>query len=286
MKLVRHGTAGREAPGLIDAAGVLRDLSGHVTDIDSTTLAEGVLDRIRALDPASLPIVDPATRLGPPVAGVGKIVCVGLNYTDHAKEAKLAIPSEPLIFFKAPTAISGPSDPVLYPLTGAKLDWEVELALVVGKRARHVAADDAAAHIAGYMVLNDVSERVFQFDRGGQWGKGKSYDTFCPIGPWLVTPDEVPDPHALGLWLEVNRRRFQESNTKNMIFSIGQVMAHITELMTLVPGDVVTTGTPAGVGLGVKPDPIFLQVGDVMRLGIDGLGEQRLTVIAEEPRRG
>ncbi len=282
MKLVRHGTAGREAPGLIDAAGVLRDLSGHVTDIDSTTLAEGVLDRIRALDPASLPIVDPATRLGPPVAGVGKIVCVGLNYTDHAKEAKLAIPSEPLIFFKAPTTISGPSDPVLYPLTGAKLDWEVELALVVGKRARHVAADDAAAHIAGYMVLNDVSERVFQFDRGGQWGKGKSYDTFCPIGPWLVTPDEVPDPHALDIWLEVNGRRFQDSNTETMIFSIGQVIAHITEMMTLVPGDIVTTGTPAGVGLGVKPNPVFLQVGDVMRLGIDGLGEQRLTVIAEE----
>lgn len=281
MKLVRHGAAGREAPGLLDANGAIRDLSGHVADIDSTSLADGVLDRIRGIDPTALPVVDPATRLGPPVAGVGKIACVGLNYSDHAKEAKLEIPSEPLIFFKATTAISGPSDPVLYPVGGSKLDWEVELAFVIGKRARHVGADDAAAHIAGYMVLNDVSERVFQFERGGQWGKGKSYDTFCPIGPWLVTPDEVPDPHALDIWLEVNGRRFQDGNTRTMIFSIGQVIAHITELMTLVPGDIVTTGTPSGVGFGVKPDPVFLQVGDVMRLGIDGLGEQRLTVIAE-----
>jgi 2-keto-4-pentenoate hydratase/2-oxohepta-3-ene-1,7-dioic acid hydratase in catechol pathway len=224
-----------------------------------------------------LPVVDPATRLGPPVAGVGKIACVGLNYSDHAEEAKLPTPNEPVIFFKAPTAISGPSDPVLYPVGGSKLDWEVELAFVIGKRARHVGADDAAAHIAGYMVLNDVSERAFQFDR-----KGKSYDTFCPIGPWLATTDEVPDPHALDIWLEVNGRRFQDGNTRTMIFSIGQVIAHITEMMTLVPGDIVTTGTPAGVGLGVKPNPVFLQVGDVMRLGIDGLGEQRLTVIAEE----
>jgi 2-keto-4-pentenoate hydratase/2-oxohepta-3-ene-1,7-dioic acid hydratase in catechol pathway len=282
MKLVRHGAAGHEATGLIDATGTLRDLSGHVSDIDSAALAAGALDRIRAVDPASLPVVDPATRLGPPVAGVGKIVCVGLNYTDHAKEAGLPIPDEPLLFFKAPSAISGPSDPVLYPVTGAKLDWEVELAFVIGKRARHVGADGAADHIAGYMVLNDVSERGFQLERGGQWGKGKSYDTFCPIGPWLVTPDEVPDPHALGIWLEVNGRRFQDGNTANMIFSVGQVMAHITELMTLLPGDIVTTGTPPGVGLGVKPDPVFLQVGDVMRLGIDGLGEQRQTVVADE----
>jgi len=282
MKLVRHGAAGREAPGLIDAAGAVRDLSGQVVDFDSRTLADGVIDRLRAIDPASLPAVDPATRLGPPLAGVGKVVCVGLNYSDHAEEAKLPIPDEPVIFFKAPTAISGPNDPVLYPTTGAKLDWEVELAFVIAKRARHVRAENATTHIAGYMVLNDVTERVFQFERGGQWGKGKSYDTFCPIGPWLVTPDEVPDPHALDIWLEVNGRRFQDGNTRTMIFSVGQVIAHITELMTLVPGDIVTTGTPPGVGLGVKPDPVYLQVGDVMRLGVDGLGEQRLTVIADE----
>jgi len=282
MKLVRHGTAGSEMPGLIDATGAIRDLSGHVTDIDSTTLADGVLDRIRSIDPMSLPIVDQAARLGPPVAGVGKIVCVGLNYSDHAEEANLPIPTEPLIFFKAPTSISGPTDPVLYPHGGSKLDWEVELAFVIGKRARHISAHDVADHIAGYMVLNDVSERTFQFDRGGQWGKGKSYDTFCPIGPWLVTTDEVPDPHTLHIWLEVNGRRFQDGNTKTMIFSVGQVVAHIMELMTLLPGDIVTTGTPPGVGLGVKPDPVFLNVGDEMHLGIDGLGEQRLTVIADE----
>ncbi len=282
MKLVRHGAPGAEQPGLIDADGRLRDLSAQVGDIDASIVTAAGLARLRALDPQSLPEIDAASRLGPPLAGVGKIVCIGLNYSDHAREAGLPIPDEPVVFMKSTTAISGPTDPVIRPRDARRLDWEVELAFVVGQRARRVSVDDASDHIAGYLVLNDVSERSFQFDRGGQWVKGKSFDTFCPIGPWLVTADAVPDPQALAIWLEVNGHRYQDGNTRTMIFPVVELLSHLSQFMTLEPGDIVSTGTPPGVGLGVKPEPVYLEVGDEMRLGIDGLGEQRLRVVAEE----
>ncbi len=282
MKLVRYGDPGQEKPGLIDAGGTRRDLSAQVGDIDATLLGAAQLAQLRALDPQSLPPVDPSTRLGPPLAGVGKLVCIGLNYSDHAREAGLPIPDEPVVFMKSTTAISGPADPVIRPRDARRLDWEVELAFVVGRRARRVGIDEAAEFIAGYLVLNDVSERSFQFDRGGQWVKGKSFDTFCPLGPWLVTADEIPDPQALSIWLEVNGRRFQDGNTRTMIFPVTEILSHVSQFMTLEPGDIVSTGTPPGVGLGVRPEPVFLEVGDEMRLGIDGLGEQRLRVVAED----
>ena len=283
MKLVRYGAPGAEKPGLIDAGGTLRDLSALVGDIDGAAVTPAGLARLRGVEPDSLPAVDDAAiRLGPPLAGVGKLVCIGLNYSDHAREAGLPIPDEPVVFMKATSAISGPSDPVIRPRDASRLDWEVELAFVVGTRARRVAPADAPAHIAGYLVLNDVSERGFQFDRGGQWVKGKSFDSFCPLGPWLVTADEVPDPQALSIWLEVNGHRYQDGNTRTMIFPVAELLAHVSQFMTLEPGDIVSTGTPPGVGLGVKPEPVFLEVGDEMRLGIDGLGEQRLRVVAED----
>lgn len=282
MKLIRHGNPGQEKPGLIDAGGTRRDLSAQVADIDASLLGAEALVRLRAIDAESLPAVDASARLGPPLAGVGKLVCIGLNYSDHAREANLPIPDEPVVFMKSTTAISGPTDPVIRPRDASRLDWEVELAFVVGRRARRVAVGDAADYIAGYLVLNDVSERGFQFDRGGQWVKGKSFDTFCPLGPWLVTADEIADPQALAIWLEVNGRRFQDGNTRTMIFPVSEILAHVSQFMTLEPGDIVSTGTPPGVGLGVKPEPVFLEVGDEMRLGIDGLGEQRLRVVAED----
>ncbi len=282
MKLVRYGAPGHEKPGMIDAGGTLRDLSALIADIDASVLDAAGLDRLRAIDPETLPALDASIRLGPPLAGVGKVVCIGLNYSDHAREANLPIPDEPVVFMKSTTAISGPTDPVIRPRDASRLDWEVELAFVVGARARRVAVEDAADHVAGYLVLNDVSERGFQFDRGGQWVKGKSFDSFCPIGPWLVTADEVADPQALAIWLEVNGRRFQDGNTRTMIFPVPELLAHVSQFMTLEPGDIVSTGTPPGVGLGVKPEPVFLEVGDEMRLGIDGLGEQRLRVVAED----
>ncbi len=282
MKLMRHGPAGREKPGLIDSRGKPRDLSERVDDIDADGLANGLLERLGAIDPESLPELDADLRLGPPLAGVGKVVAIGLNYSDHAREAGMPIPDEPIVFLKSPTSISGPTDPVLYPPDGSKLDWEVELAFVIGRETRQVDARDALAHVAGYMALNDVSERAFQIERGGQWVKGKSYDSFCPIGPWLVTADEVPQPNTLDLWLEVNGKRFQQGNTGTMIFDIPYLVSYLSRFMTLLPGDIVTTGTPPGVGMGIKPEPVYLQIGDEMRLGVEGLGEQRLRVIADE----
>lgn len=278
MKLVRYGPIGAERPGLVDAAGQLRDLSAHVRDIDPDTLSTK-LDRLKQLDADQLPIVEGSKRLGPPVAGVGKIVCIGLNYVDHAAEAKMKVPSEPLIFMKATTAISGPNDPVMLPKGAAKADWEVELALIIGKQARYVDESAAKDCIAGYCILNDVSERGFQLEHEGQWVKGKSCDSFAPMGPWLVTADEVADPHALDIWLEVNAHRYQQSNTRSTIFTIPYLVSYVSQFMTLMPGDVISTGTPPGVGIGQQP-PVFLKSGDVMRLGITALGEQCQRVVA------
>lgn len=277
MKLVRYGPAGSERPGLLDAGDVLRDLSGHVADIDPATLASG-LGALRALDPAALPKVEGSPRIGAPVANVGKIICVGLNYADHAAESNMALPKEPVLFMKATTAICGPFDTVIKPAGSTKLDWEVELAVVIGKTARSVSEGDALDHVAGYCVLNDVSERAFQLEHEGQWVKGKSADTFAPMGPWLVTADEMPDPGALDIWLEVNGQRHQNSNTRHLIFPVPFLIAYISRFMTLAPGDVISTGTPPGVGLGLKP-PLYLSAGDTMRLGVAGLGEQRQTVV-------
>ncbi|GKT20732.1 fumarylacetoacetate hydrolase family protein [Acidovorax sp. SUPP3334] len=275
MKLIRYGQPGAERAGLVDAQGVLRDLSMLLPDIGPGQLSPRTLSALAALDTARLPVVAGAVRLGCPVAGVGKIVCVGLNYADHAAEAGLAAPAEPVLFMKATTALSGPNDPVRIPPGAEKADWEVELGIVIGTRAQHVSEAAALEHVAGYVLANDVSERSYQMERGGQWDKGKAYDTFAPIGPWLVTADEVPDPHAIGLWLEVNGQRMQDGSTRNFIFGVPKVLSYISQFMTLEPGDIVLTGTPAGVGLGQKP-PRFLQPGDVMRLGATGLGEQRV----------
>lgn len=277
MKLVRYGPPGAERPGLLDAGNTLRDLSGHVADIDPATLASG-LDALNALDAATLPKVEGNPRIGAPVANAGKIICVGLNYADHAAESNMALPKEPVLFMKATTAICGPCDDVIKPLGATKLDWEVELAVVIGKTARSVSEGEALDHVAGYTVLNDVSERAFQLEHEGQWVKGKSCDTFAPMGPWLVTADEVGDPGGLDIWLEVNGHRYQDSNTRHLIFNIPFLIAYISRFMTLAPGDVISTGTPPGVGLGLKP-PLFLSAGDTMRLGVAGLGEQRQTVV-------
>ncbi|WOI44792.1 fumarylacetoacetate hydrolase family protein [Acidovorax sp. BLS4] len=276
MKLIRYGQPGAERAGLVDAQGVVRDLSMLLPDIGPAQLSPRTLAALAALDTSRLPVVPESERLGCPVAGVGKIVCVGLNYADHAAEAGLAAPAEPVLFMKATTALSGPTDPVRIPPGALKADWEVELGIVIGTRAQHVAEDSALQHVAGYVLANDVSERSYQMERGGQWDKGKAYDTFAPIGPWLVTADEVPDPHAIGLWLEVNGERMQDGNTRNFIFGVPRVLSYISQFMTLEPGDIVLTGTPAGVGLGKKPAPRFLRPGDAMRLGATGLGEQRL----------
>ncbi|MGD9549783.1 MAG: fumarylacetoacetate hydrolase family protein [Burkholderiaceae bacterium] len=281
MKLIRYGPPGLERPGLVDAQGVLRDLSMLLPDLGPAQLSARTLAALAALDASRLPPVEGEPRLGCPVGGVGKIVCVGLNYADHAKEAGMPIPSEPVLFMKAITALSGPNDPVRIPPGAQKTDWEVELGVVIGTRASHVRKDTALQHVAGYVLANDVSERAYQSERGGQWDKGKSYDSFAPIGPWLVTSDELPDPHAVGLWLEVNGQRVQDGNTRNFIFDLPTVLAYITQFMSLEPGDIVLTGTPHGVGLGQKPTPWFLKPGDVMRLGADGLGEQTQICIAD-----
>ncbi len=276
MKLVRFGAAGAERPGLIDGQGVLRDLSGHVDDIGPGTLDPAALARLRALDPTGLPPM-PARRLGPPVAGIGKIVGIGLNYADHAAEAGIPVPAEPVIFLKATSSLTGPDDGIVMPAGARQLDWEAELGVVIGRRATDVAEHEALAHVAGYCVVNDVSERVFQLEHGGQWTKGKSADSFCPVGPWLVTADAVPDVQALDIWLEVNGERRQSSNTRQMIFGVATIVAYVSRFMTLLPGDLIATGTPAGVGFGMKPQR-FLKPGDVVRLGLTGLGEQRQTV--------
>ncbi|WP_119461097.1 fumarylacetoacetate hydrolase family protein [Rhodospirillaceae bacterium SYSU D60014] len=281
MKLVRYGPVGQEKPGLIDSAGTLRDLSGRLPDIDGAALAPERLAALQAVDPATLPAVSGSPRLGPPLTGIGKIVAVGLNYSDHAAEAGLPVPSEPILFMKATTAISGPHDPVIIPKDSVKTDWEVELTIVIGSVARHVAERDALRYVAGYMICNDVSERAYQIERQGQWVKGKSCDTFAPLGPWLVTTDEIPDPQSLSMWLDVNDERMQAGSTATMIFGVAQLVSYISQFMTLMPGDIIPTGTPPGVGLGFKP-PRFLKPGDVMRLGIEGLGEQRQDCVARE----
>jgi ureidoglycolate lyase len=279
MKLLRYGPPGQEKPGLLDRDGRIRDLSGAVRDIDGEALAPASVDRLRRLDPASLPLVPGMPRLGPCIGSVSKIVAIGLNYRLHAQEAGAAIPSEPIFFMKAPSSICGPDDDVIIPKGSQKTDYEVELGIVIGNLARHVAKADARKHVAGYCVVNDVSEREFQIERGGQWTKGKSADTFCPIGPWLVTADEVPDPGKLALWTEVNGERRQSSNTADLIFGEDEIVSYVSQFMTLLPGDVIPTGTPSGVGLGFKP-PKFLKPGDRMRLSVEGLGEQNQRLVA------
>jgi ureidoglycolate lyase len=274
MKLLRYGPTGAEKPGLMHSDGTIRDLSAHVDDIAGAVLTDEGLARLRAIDAASLPVVEGTPRMGPCVGRVGKFLCIGLNYSDHAAETGAAIPEEPILFFKATSAIVGPDDDVIIPKDSVKTDWEVELGVVIGTEARYVSEADALNHVAGYCVVNDVSERAFQNERGGQWTKGKSADTFGPIGPWLVTRDEVPDPQDLHMWLEVDGHRWQDGSTKTMIFGVAHLVSYVSHFMSLQPGDVITTGTPPGVGLGQKP-PVYLKPGQEIRLGIAGLGEQR-----------
>ncbi len=282
MKLLRYGPVGQEKPGLLDADGNIRDLSGVIDDLDGQALAPSRLARLAEIDPTTLPVVSDAQRIGQPVANVGKFLAIGLNYTDHAKEANMAIPTEPVVFMKAISCLSGPDDNVIMPRDATKLDWEVEIGIVIGTKAQYVSVVDALDHVAGYCVVNDVSERHYQLERGGSWDKGKSFDTFGPVGPWLVTKDEVGDVQNLGIWLNVNGERMQTGNTSTMIFDCAKIVSYLSECMTLMPGDLIITGTPPGVGLGMKP-PRFLKAGDVMTLGIDKLGEQRQQVVEFRP---
>jgi 2,4-diketo-3-deoxy-L-fuconate hydrolase len=279
VKLARYGAPGAEKPALIvEDDGTVRDLSALVGDIDPTTLSDASLSRIAAVDVNSLPIVTDLVRLGPPVARTGKIVCIGLNYIDHAEETELPIPDEPVVFLKG-CHPSGPTDDIRLPKSARKADWEVELAIVIGKRALYVEKEDALSYVAGYCLFNDVTERSYQMERGGQWTKGKSFPGFAPMGPWLVTRDEIADPGSLRLWLEVNGKQYQDGNTKNLIFDVPTVISYLSQFMQLEPGDIIATGTPAGVGLGHKPEPVFIKAGDVIELGIDGLGLQRQRVV-------
>jgi len=278
MKLVRYGGIGHEKPGLIDKSRQLRDLSSYVKDLNGDAYSPAALKKLAALDPDSLPTVTGKPRLGPPVTGISKFVAIGLNYIDHAKETGNPIPPEPIFFLKANTALSGPNDPVEKPRGSTKLDWEVEIAAIIGTRAKYVSEADALNHVAGYCVCNDVSERNFQIERQGQWTKGKSHDTFGPLGPWLVTKDEISDVQKLSMWLDVNGQRRQTGSTSTMIFSMAKCISYVSQFMTLLPGDIITTGTPPGVGTGMKP-PQFLNVGDVVTLGIEGLGEQRQEIV-------
>ena len=277
MKLVRYGAPGAEKPGLMDGE-TLRDLSAHVADITGDMLDDASLDALRALDPASLPAVEGTPRIGACVGNIGKFLCIGLNYSDHAAETGAAIPEHPILFFKANSAIVGPNDTVMMPRGSTHTDWEVELGVVIGKTCKYVSAADALDYVAGYCVVNDVSERHFQTQLTGQWTKGKSCDTFGPTGPWLVTRDEIPNPQALDMWLDVNDTRMQTGNTATMIFTVAEIIEHLSGLMTLHPGDVITTGTPPGVGMGMKPEPVYLKTGDVMTVHIQGLGTQRQDV--------
>ncbi len=279
MKLCRYGKDGFEKPGMIDSDGKLRDLSKVLGNIGPAEISPRGLKNLARIKPESLPIVAGNPRMGVPYVGIGKFVAIGLTYSDHAKEAGMAIPSEPIIFSKATTCISGPDDDVIKPPASTKLDWEVELGIVIGTKARHVTKEKALEHVAGYCVVNDVSERAFQL-QSSQWDKGKSYDTFGPIGPWLVTTDEITDPQVLDMFLDLNGKRMQSGNTRTMIFDCAHLVSYVSQYMTLLPGDIITTGTPPGVGMGVKPDPIFLKVGDVMTLGIQGLGQQKQKVVA------
>jgi len=280
MKLVRFGPVGEERPGLIDPSGRIRDLSGEIADVAGDALSDSALDRLRALDIETLPQVEGAPRLGPCVGSVGKVVCIGLNYSDHAAEAGMEVPPEPIVFMKATSALCGPDDGIELPRGSTATDWEVELAVVIGKHAKNIAEADAVDHIAGYSILNDVSERDFQIRHSGQWVKGKSHDTFGPLGPWLVTRDEVPDPQILPLHLDLNGTRMQEGTTATMVYPVAFLVAYLSRFMSLHPGDVIATGTPPGVGMGQKPDPVYLKPGDRLDLGIAGLGTQRQTVRA------
>ena len=279
MKLVRYGKPGKEKPGLIDLEGRLRDLSGVVPDFGPAQLGGVMMARLRRQNPEKLPLVRGKPRFGCPVANVGKFIAIGLNFADHAAEAGAPIPKEPIVFMKATSCIQGPNDPVMLPRGSTKTDWEVELGIVIGERARYVPKKDAQAYVAGYCVINDVSEREYQLERGSQWDKGKGCDSFGPIGPWLVTPDELENVQRLGMWLDVNGKRMQTGNTRTMIFDCAKLVSYVSHFMTLLPGDVITTGTPPGVGLGMKP-PLYLKKGDVMTLGIESLGEQRQEVVA------
>jgi ureidoglycolate lyase len=278
MKLLRYGPPGRESPGMLDSQGGIRDLSGVIPDLSADALQPPSIDRLRALDPATLRRVEGEVRLGPCVGGVGKFICIGLNYSDHAAESGMPVPVEPILFMKATSAICGPNDGILIPRGSQKTDWEVELGVVIGKPARYVSEAEALTHVAGYCVVNDLSERAFQLEGTGQWVKGKSADTFGPIGPWLVTTDEVPDPQNLELWLEVDGRPYQRSTTKHMIFSVARLVSYISGFMSLHPGDIISSGTPPGIGMGQKPDAVFLRPGNHVRLGIAGLGEQNQQV--------
>jgi ureidoglycolate lyase len=282
MKLLRYGPKGQEKPGLLDAEGQIRDLSKVVDDIAGATLTEAGLAKLRAADIASLPAVDGNPRIGPCVGRIGKFVCIGLNYADHAAESNLPVPTEPVIFNKWTSAISGPNDDVEIPRNSVKTDWEVELGVVIGKEAKYVDEANALDYVAGYCVINDVSEREWQLEHGTQWDKGKGFDTFGPIGPWLVTKDEVADPQKLDLWLEVDGKRYQNGNTKTMVFTVAQLVAYLSKVMSLQPGDVISTGTPPGVGMGVKPEAVYLKAGQTMRLGIQGLGEQTQKTVAAQ----
>lgn len=279
MKLLRYGPAGQEKPGLLDSNGVLRDLSGMVPDIAGDVLSPEGLARLKAVDAAKLPAVSGNPRLGPCVAGVGKFICIGLNYSDHAAETGATVPPEPIIFMKATSAITGPNDDVIIPKNSVKTDWEVELGVVIGSAARYVGEQDAMKHVAGYCVVNDVSERAFQTERHGQWTKGKSADSFGPIGPWLVTADDVPDPQNLAMFCDVNGHRFQNGSTTTMVYGVRYLVSYLSQFMSLQPGDIISTGTPPGVGMGQKP-PVYLKPGDRIHLGIAGLGEQKQAVRA------
>lgn len=280
MKLVRYGQKGAERPGIFDTNGSIRDVSAHIADWNGDALSSDKLKEMAALDLSELPVVEGNPRIGPCVGNVGKLICTGLNYADHAAESNMDLPTEPLLFMKATSAICGPYDDLQRPVGSQKLDWEVELAIVIGTQAKNVSVDKALEHVAGYCVINDVTDRGFQLERGGQWMKGKSADTFAPLGPWLVTKDEVADVKNLGMWLDVDQTRRQDGSTKTMVFSVETIVSYISQFMTLNPGDVIATGTPPGVGMGIKPQPVYLENGQVIKAGIQGLGEQRQKVVA------
>ena len=282
MKLLRYGPKGREKPGLLDGEGRIRDLSHVIPDIAGDVLTDAGLATVRAVDPASLPLVRGEPRIGPCVGNIGKFICIGLNYVDHALESNLPVPAEPIVFNKWTSAVCGPNDGIEIPRGATKTDWEVELGVVIGKPCKYVDEAHALEHVAGYCVINDLGEREWQLERGGTWDKGKGCDTFGPIGPWLVTRDEVVDPQALDLWLEVDGHRYQNGNTRTMVFNVAKLVSYLSQCMSLQPGDVISTGTPPGVGMGVKPSPVYLKPGQTIRLGIEGLGEQRQTAYAAE----
>jgi len=282
MKLLRYGPKGQEKPGLVDAEGNIRDLSTHVDDLAGDALSDASLARLRAIDPATLPLVRGEPRIGACVGRVGKMVCIGLNYADHAAESNMPIPSEPVVFNKWTSAIVGPNDDIEIPRGSKRTDWEVELGVVIGRPCKYVEEANALDYVAGFCIINDVSEREWQIERGGQWDKGKGFDTFGPLGPWLVTRDEIADPQQLHLWLEVDGHRYQNGNTRTMIFTVAKLVSYLSQCMSLQPGDVISTGTPPGVGLGIKPEPVYLKAGQTIRLGIEGLGEQRQRTVAAE----